>query len=81
MRSFIAEVMALQENGGGSSMRSLNSMEDVPISDVPIKGGTSVGMGTDTETKTSSIPLMPMRLVDMAHSVVGSSTDSKKKEM
>jgi hypothetical protein len=81
MRSFIAEAMAIQENGVGSSVRSLNSMEDVPISDVPIKGGTSVGMGTDTETKTSSIPLMPMRLVDMAHSVVGSSTDSKKKEM
>ena len=84
IRSFLAEAMAVQENGGmGSSMRSLSSMEDVPIADTAIKGSTSVGMGTDTEMRSSSIPLMPTRLVDMAQSVVSgsTSTDSKKKEM
>jgi len=76
IRSFLDEALAAQD-GGGSSMRSLSSMEDVPIGDTP-----DIGMGYDTETRTSSIPLMPTRLVDMAHSVVsGSAKDSKKKEM
>jgi fermentation-respiration switch protein FrsA (DUF1100 family) len=81
IRSFMAEAMGAHDGrGASSSMRSLSSMEDVPIIDAPIKGGTSVRMGTDTETRTSSIPLMPTRLVDMAQSMVGSSTGSKKKE-
>ena len=79
IRSFFAEALAIQ--AGGGSLRSLNTMEDVPI-DGPNNSATSVGMGSDTETRTGSIPLMPTRLVDMAQSVVsGTSTASKKKEM
>lgn len=79
IRSFIAEALAAQSGGG--SMRSLSSMEDVPI-DGPSggNGATSVGMGSDMpEARASSIPLMPTRLVDMAQSVVsGTSKDSKE---
>lgn len=84
IRSFFGQALAIQAGGGtvgGGSMRSLSSMEDVPIGE----SSTSVGMGTDVETtsRPSSIPLMPTRLVDMAQSVVNSASnlDSKKKEM
>lgn len=81
IRSFLADVQA---GGGGGSTRSVSSMEDVSIGGDPHSSSTSVGMGAaDTETvRTSSIPLMPTRLVDMAQSVVsGNKEDSKKKEM
>ena len=82
IRRFFEETYAIQARG---SSRSLTSFDDVPLDDSG-NGATSIGMGSDTEARRCSIPIMPSSIVDMAREatqavVSGVSDKTKQKDI